>query len=116
MLTWLIFGVAVVGQMAPSFTWEIVLYSLLSLTVIRILPIFISLAGTGESSINKLFLGWFGPRGLASIVFAIMVFNENIPGSKTISTVVACTVAMSLVLHGISANPLARKIGRQQLH
>ena len=114
MLTWLIFGIAVIGQLAPSFTWEIVLYSLLSLTVIRMLPVFLSLTGTGESSVDKLFLGWFGPRGLASIVFAIIVFNEGIPGSKTISTVVACTVAMSLVLHGISANPLARRIGRNR--
>ena len=114
MMTWLIFGIAVIGQIAPSFTWEIVLYSLLSLTVIRMLPVFLSLAGTGESLVNKLFLGWFGPRGLASIVFAIMVFNENIPGSKTISTIVACTVAMSLVLHGISANPLAKRIGSKQ--
>lgn len=110
MLTWLIFGTAVIGQNAQYFTWEILLYAVLSLTVIRVLPIYLSLAGTGESNANKLFLGWFGPRGLASIVFAIIVLNENLPGGSYLAIVVACTVGLSLLLHGVSANPLARWI------
>lgn len=110
MLTWLIFGTAVIGQNAQYFTWEVLLYAVLSLTVIRVLPIYLSLAGTGENNANKLFLGWFGPRGLASIVFAIIVLNENLPGGSYLAIVVACTVGLSLLLHGVSANPLARWI------
>lgn len=107
MMTWLVFGIAVIGQYFDLFTWQVVVYSLLSLTVIRVLPIFLSLAGTGESVSSRLFLGWFGPRGLASIVFAIIVLNTELPGASLISVVVVCTVFLSLVAHGISANPLA---------
>lgn len=114
MLTWLVFGVGIIGQVAPYFTWEIILYAVLSLTVVRMVPIFLSLTGTGENSSSKLFLGWFGPRGLASIVFAIIVYEEGLPGSEYIALVVACTVGLSLVAHGVSANPLARWIARKE--
>ena len=87
---------------------------MLSLTIVRIVPIFLSLTGTGESSSSKLFLGWFGPRGLASIVFAIIVIEEGLPGSRYIALVVACTVGLSLVAHGVTANPLARWIAREE--
>jgi NhaP-type Na+/H+ or K+/H+ antiporter len=89
-------------------------YALLSLTVIRMLPIFLSLSGTGESTASKLFLGWFGPRGLASIVFAIIVINKGVPEGKIIGMVVVLTVFFSLVAHGVSANPLARLLGQKE--
>ena len=114
MLTWLTFGALVIGQVIPEFTWEIVVYAVLSLTIVRIVPIFLSLTGTGESSSSKLFLGWFGPRGLASIVFAIIVIEEGLPGSRYIALVVACTVGLSLVAHGVTANPLARWIASER--
>lgn len=114
MLTWLIFGTAVIGQSIQHFTIEIIGYSILSLTIVRMLPMFLAMAGSGESTSSKLFLGWFGPRGLASLVFAIMVINENLPGGSLIATVVTCTVGMSLVLHGITANPLANWIAGKQ--
>ncbi len=114
MLTWLIFGTAVIGQTAHYFTWEMVVYAILSLTVVRMVPVFLSLAGTGESIASKVFLGWFGPRGLASIVFAIIVIEENLPGSTYLAMVVACTVGLSLVAHGITANPMARWIARKE--
>lgn len=114
MLTWLIFGVSVIGQTAQFFTWEIVIYAVLSLTIVRMLPIFLSLSTLKESTANKLFLGWFGPRGLASIVFAIIVINENLPGSRYIAIIVTCTVLLSLLAHGISANPLAKWIGSKE--
>ncbi len=107
MLTWMIFGVSVIGQSLGDLTWEILLYSLLSLTVLRMLPVFLALSGTRESAASRLFLGWFGPRGLASIVFTMMVLAEGLPGGELISTVVTCTVGLSLVAHGVSANPLA---------
>jgi NhaP-type Na+/H+ or K+/H+ antiporter len=112
LVTWMLFGAMVIGPALKLFSWEVVVYALLSLTVIRIVPIFLSLAGTGESVSSRLFLGWFGPRGLASIVFAIIVINAEVPGSEFLALVVICTVLLSLVAHGISANPLAKWLGR----
>ena len=71
-------------------------------------PVFMSLTGTGETVQSKLFLGWFGPRGLASIVFAIIVLNANLPGGDTLALTVVCTVILSIFAHGLTANPLAR--------
>jgi NhaP-type Na+/H+ or K+/H+ antiporter len=107
MLTWIVFGSAVIGQSYEYFSWRVVLYALLSLTVIRMLPIFLSLTGSGEKTDSKLFLAWFGPRGLASIVFAIIVLNTNLPGTKLMAMVVVCTVFLSAIAHGLTANPLA---------
>jgi NhaP-type Na+/H+ or K+/H+ antiporter len=112
LLTWFIFGAAVIGQSFGQFTWKMLIYALLSLTVIRVVPIFLSLIGTGERVGTKLFLGWFGPRGLASIVFAVIVINEGVPEARFLAMIVVLTVFLSLISHGISANPLARRIGR----
>ncbi len=79
LITWVAFGAGVVGQYYPYFSWEVLLYAVLSLTVVRMVPIYVSLTGTGESRKSKLFMGWFGPRGLASIVFTIIVLGENLP-------------------------------------
>jgi NhaP-type Na+/H+ or K+/H+ antiporter len=114
LLTWFVFGAAVIGQSIEYFTWEMLVYALLSLTVIRMLPVYLSLSGTGESTASKLFLGWFGPRGLASIVFAIIVINKGVTGGKFIAMVVVLTVFLSLVAHGVSANPLARLLGQKE--
>lgn len=107
MMTWIIFGAAIIGQSYEYFSWRVVLYALLSLTVIRMLPIFLSLTGSGEKADSKLFLAWFGPRGLASIVFAIIVLNTNLPGTNLMAMVVVCTVFLSAIVHGLTANPLA---------
>jgi len=104
----------VIGPALKLFSWEVVVYALLSLTVIRVVPIFLSLAGIGESVSSRLFLGWFGPRGLASIVFAIIVINAEVPGGEFLALVVICTVFLSLIAHGITAHPLARWIGRRE--
>ena len=114
LMTWLVFGAAVIGQSFEYFTWEMLVFAILSLTLIRMLPIFVSLTGVGESTASKLFLGWFGPRGLASIVFAIIVLNKGVPEAQFISMVVVLTVFISLVAHGISANPLAKMMGRMK--
>ena len=111
LLTWVVFGVGVVGQSIGALSWQVVLYSVLSLTVIRMLPVFLSLKGLGLHTDEKLFMGWFGPRGLASIVFAVIVLNENLPGATTISMTVVCTVILSVIGHGISANPLVKSLG-----
>ena len=107
MMTWIVFGAAVIGQSFEFFTWQVVLYAVLSLTIVRMLPMFVSLTGTGETTESKLFLGWFGPRGLASLVFAIIVLNTDLPGTKLMATVVVCTVFLSAIVHGVTANPMA---------
>ena len=106
-IVWIIFGSHVITNYYKDFTWQIVLYSILSLTLVRIVPVFISLIKTGGSIKEKLFIGWFGPRGLASVVFAIMLFDIELPHEKTIVPTIFCTVLFSVVAHGISANPMA---------
>ena len=114
LVTWTLFGAMVIGPAFQYFDWEVVLYALLSLTVIRVVPIFLCLTGCGESVSSRLFLGWFGPRGLASIVFAIIVINAKVPGAELLASVVFCTVFLSLIAHGISANPMAKWLGQKE--
>lgn len=114
LVTWMLFGAMVIPYALPLLNWEVVVYSILSLTVVRVLPIFLSLAGTGESVHSRLFLGWFGPRGLASIVFAIIVINADVPGGEFLALVVICTVFLSLIAHGVTAHPLARWLSRKE--
>ena len=106
LITWVVFGVAVVAQSVGSFSWDVVLYAVLSLTIVRMLPVFLVLAGMKLRSDEKLFMGWFGPRGLASIVFAVIVLNEHLPNGGTITMTAVCTIALSVIAHGLSANPL----------
>jgi NhaP-type Na+/H+ or K+/H+ antiporter len=117
LVTWVVFGAAVVFQQHPeSVDWRVVLYAVLSLTVVRMVPIYLSLMGLDMRPSAKLFVGWFGPRGLASIVFLAIVMNENLPGSNTMVAVVMATVVLSIVAHGLTANPLAARFGaRTQL-
>jgi sodium/hydrogen antiporter len=113
LITWVIFGSAVIGQAIGYFSWRILLYAVLSLTLIRMLPVLLSLAGSGLNTESKLFIGWFGPRGLASIVFGVIVVNANLPNSHAMAMVVVCTVVLSILAHGISANPWARAYGER---
>jgi NhaP-type Na+/H+ or K+/H+ antiporter len=114
MLTWVAFGGPVLARLAPQMTWRVVMYAVLSLTVIRVLPVLVSLAGTGMTLSTKLFIGWFGPRGLASIVFAVIVVDAGLPGRGTVAATVACTVLLSVVAHGMTANPLVAALGRRR--
>ncbi len=114
LITWVIFGSAVVGQAVGNFSWMILLYSVLSLSVIRMLPVFLSLMGSGIDTEGKLFIGWFGPRGLASIVFAVIVVNSGLPDSGPLAMTVVCTIMLSIIGHGITANPWARAYGERR--
>jgi NhaP-type Na+/H+ or K+/H+ antiporter len=107
LLTWVMFGAAFVGQFAEHFDWRVLVYSLLSLTIVRMLPVSLSLLGLGVRADAQLFLGWFGPRGLASIVFAVIVVGESVTGSSTLAATVVCTVTLSILAHGLTANPFA---------
>lgn len=110
LITWVLFGAAVIGQTGGDLTWQVLIYAILSLTVIRMLPVFLVLGGTGLRSDEKLFIAWFGPRGLASIVFGVIVLQEQLPGSETVTLTVALTIILSVIAHGITANPLANAL------
>ncbi len=112
MLTWVIFGAVMMGQFWATMTWDVVLYSLLSLTVIRMLPVVVSLWGTGEIFETKLFLAWFGPRGLASIVFLIIVGASDLSSESVLIHTVVCTVTFCVVGHGLTANLWANRLAR----
>lgn len=113
MLTWILFGATIIGQVLEEFTPSIILYSLLSLTVIRMIPVYMSLVGSPVPKSQRLFMGWFGPRGLASVVFAVIVVDAGLASSHFIALVVTTTVIISLVLHGITAKPLSTWIGNK---
>jgi len=96
-------------------TWQILLYAILSLTVIRMLPVAISLIGTKLSLGSVLFIGWFGPRGLATIVLALLAVEEltSFPGKETFISVVFITVLLSVFAHGLTASPLSNIYARR---
>ena len=106
MLTWVAFGAIAVGRVLGRLDFPTLLFAVLSLTVIRMLPVFLCLMGTRISTPGKLFIGWFGPRGLASIVFGVIVFNKGLSGNDTLESVVVATVLLSVLAHGVTANPL----------
>ncbi len=108
LLTWVMFGAAVVGRYVGEMDWRVVLYAILSLTVVRMLPSALSLVGLGLRADAQLFLGWFGPRGLASIVFAVIVGGKNVAGVETLEATVVWTVFLSILAHGVTANPLSK--------
>ena len=109
LFVFLLFGLILVPFAYPLWTWQMWLYAILSLTVIRILPVVISLSGFGLSKGDKFFIGWFGPRGIASILYLLMVVIElRMEGLRTMVAVIVLTVLLSIYLHGISANPLTK--------
>lgn len=113
LVTWVIFGALVFGSFYAYFTWKAVVYAILSLTIIRIVPVFLSLINTGISSGEKLFIGWFGPRGLATIVFAIIVLDVELPHKLTIITTVVYTILLSVILHGFTAKPFVKQLNKK---
>jgi NhaP-type Na+/H+ or K+/H+ antiporter len=91
-------------------TWQVVLYSVLSLTVVRLIPVAISMVGTGARRPTVAFVGWFGPRGLASIVFAVLVLEEGgLPHDDLILTTIYVAIGLSVLAHGLTAAPLANR-------
>ena len=107
------FGGIVVARMLDRISWPALVYAVLSPTVIRMLPVFLCLVGTRTSTAEKLFIGWFGPRGLATIVFAVLVLDEKLPGNDTIMLAAGWTVLLSVIAHGVSANPLVKAISKR---
>ena len=107
-VTWIGFGALALGLAIPHVTWQIALYAALSLTLVRMLPVAIAMAGQGMRRPTVAFIGWFGPRGLASVVFALLVVERGVPEEETLLTTVVLTVALGVVLHGLTSAPLMR--------
>lgn len=105
------FGAVILGPALQYLTWRTVVYALLSLTIIRMLPVALALAGTGLRPASVAYIGWFGPRGLASLVFGLLALEAHLPGEKLLSEVVAVTVGLSIMLHGASAPVLGDRYG-----
>ncbi len=105
----LMFGLAAVPAAAKH--WDIAawIYALLSLTIIRMLPVAVGLWGTGLTKFSVAFVGWFGPRGIASVLYLLIVVNElGLQGYERMLSVIILTVLLSVFLHGITAVPLSR--------
>ncbi len=112
-LVWTLFGYVALGGLTAVLTWQAVLFAVLSMTVLRMLPVALALLGTGMRRESALFIGWFGPRGLASVVFSVIAV-ETLPMTDELQMVLATvvlTVLMSVVLHGITADPWASRYG-----
>jgi NhaP-type Na+/H+ or K+/H+ antiporter len=115
LLTWVVFGGIVVPRMIERVTWPAVLCAVLSVTAVRMLPVFLCLIGTQTSAADNLFIGWFDPGGLATIVFAVPVLHAKLPGNDTMMLAAGWTVILSIIAHGLRANPLVKaKASRRQ--
>ena len=114
---WTVFGVIFVGPVVTrGLNWAAGLYALLSLTVIRMVPVFLSLMGAGFRRDTIAFIAWFGPRGLASVVFTLMAVEELTEAglaSDALVEAVTWTILLSIVAHGLSAGPLAKAYGER---
>jgi sodium/hydrogen antiporter len=112
-VTFVLFGAILLGPALGELSWELALYALLSLTVVRMVPVAIAMWGTRARPPTFGFLGWFGPRGLASIVFALIVVEESqLPHEDLIVLAIYLTVGLSVFAHGLSAAPLADRYAR----
>jgi len=109
MISFLVFGLVFVPALLPFWTLKIWLYAVLSLTLFRMLPVVLGLIGAGMDLPTKLFIGWFGPRGIASILYILIAVHHlgSISGFETIYSVATLTILLSIGLHGLSAKPLA---------
>ncbi|HEY5855081.1 MAG TPA: cation:proton antiporter [Aldersonia sp.] len=109
--TFIVFGAALLVPALAELSWRIVVYAVLSLTVVRMVPVALSLLGGRPRLATVAFLGWFGPRGLATIVFAILILEEPhaLPSQNLLLTTAVVTVALSIAAHGVTAAPLAAR-------
>ena len=112
-VTFVLFGAILLGPTLTELTWRLALYALLSLTLVRIVPVAIAMWGSHARPPTLGFIGWFGPRGLASIVFAVIVIEEsNLPHETLIVQAIYLTVGLSVLAHGLTAAPLAGRYAR----
>ena len=112
-VTFIVFGAVLLGPALGNLSWPIAAYAVLSLTVVRIVPVAVAMLGTHARRQTVGFLGWFGPRGLASIVFAVLLEESGgLPHEQTLLTTIFATIGLSVLLHGLTAAPLAERYAR----
>lgn len=112
LLVFMLFGAVMVPEVLGRVTPAYVAYAVLSLTVVRMIPVALSLTGSRLRPVSVVFLGWFGPRGLASILYILIVLEESrLSSAPAMEAIVVLTVLLSTFAHGISAYPLARRYG-----
>ena len=109
-----IFGVGAISYLDAA-TWQVIVFAGLALTIVRMLPVAISMIGTDLQARSVAFLDWFGPRGLASIILALVVVEEEpeLPGLDIVLAAMTVTVLASIVAHGVSARPGVRAYARR---
>ncbi len=110
LLTWVVFGGIVVARLIDRVTWPALLYASAQPDGGKNAPRLSVLIRTRTSTVDKLFIGWFGPRGLPTIVFAVLVLDEKLPGNDTIMLAAGWTVLLSVIAHGVTANPLVKRM------
>lgn len=117
LLVWSIFGAVFVVPIAlQGADPRAILYALLSLTVVRMLPVWVAMAGKRLRPDTRLLMGWFGPRGLASVVFGLLAFDTLgplRPETQALVSAVTWTILLSVIAHGLSAQPLAAWYARR---
>jgi NhaP-type Na+/H+ or K+/H+ antiporter len=110
LLTFLAFGAVLAGPRLDELTWPVFVFAVLALTVMRIVPVALSLVGVGLHRVTVAYVGWFGPRGLASILFALFLVEEaQLPRTSELFVIVTWTVLLSVLLHGATSVPLTRR-------
>jgi sodium/hydrogen antiporter len=117
MVAWLLFGALALPTLTTSLSWQVVAYAVLSLTIIRMVPVALCLIGSRMDWPTVAFVGWFGPRGLASVVFALITLEElhDVPGPvQSVVGTIGFTVLLSVLAHGLSARPLAGRYAATQ--
>jgi NhaP-type Na+/H+ or K+/H+ antiporter len=112
LLVWTAFGAVAIPIMFDRIDLTMVLYAVLSLTLVRMVPVAVATLGAGLDRNTVLFVGWFGPRGLASLIFALMALEELGAGADDAVAVVGLTVLLSVLAHGLTAAPLATRYGQ----
>jgi NhaP-type Na+/H+ or K+/H+ antiporter len=113
-IAWLLFGALAVPVLLDVPDWAPAIYALLSLTVIRMLPVALCLIGSGSTFPEMAFVGWFGPRGLASVIFALLALEDLSGRADTLVATICLTVVFSIVAHGLTAGPLARRFAEEE--
>jgi NhaP-type Na+/H+ or K+/H+ antiporter len=112
LVVWFGFGAVMLVPGIQNADWRDVVFALLALTLLRMVPVALALAGSGLDRATVVFVGWFGPRGLASVVFGLIAVDALAPGpSKVVLAAVTLTVAFSVLFHGVTASPLAARYG-----
>jgi NhaP-type Na+/H+ or K+/H+ antiporter len=117
MVSFLVFGLVFIPLMLPYLTLNAWIFALLSLTLFRMIPIVLSFGFFKLDFVSRLFIAWFGPRGIASILYILVAVHSlgGIKGHEEIFAVASLTILLSIILHGLSAQPLAILYSKKHL-